>query len=75
MIRTVKGNLVQQPTRKPTRKWVAMIIAGMVVGGVQTTLKIFWPGHPFEPLMDELGLYVQIFVVGAVGYITRNKQI
>jgi hypothetical protein len=66
--------LIKQPTAKPTRKWVAMIIAGMVVGGVSTALDIFWPGHPFQPLMDDLGMYVQLAVIGFVGYMTRNRQ-
>ena len=75
MIPAKQKPLVKQATARPTRKWVAMIIAGMVVGGVSTALDLAWPGHPFQPLMDDLGMYVQIAVMGLVGYMTRNRQV
>ncbi len=75
MTRVNKGNLVQQPTARPTRKWIAMILAGMIVGGVNTFLNAFWPGHPFAPLMQDFGMYVQLGILGVVTYFTRNRQI
>lgn len=65
--------LQNQPTAAPTRKIAAVIIAGMVVGGVQSALNIFWPDHPFAPIMQDLDLWIQTGVMILAGYMTKEK--
>lgn len=66
--------LVNQPTKLPTRKIFAVIIAGAVVGGVQSALRMFWPDHPFEPIMADLDIWVQMAVMVFAGYFTKEKK-
>ncbi len=65
--------LENQPTAMPTRKIAAVIIAGMLIGGVQSALNIFWPDHPFAPIMADLDTWVQFGVMALAGYMTKEK--
>lgn len=56
----------------PTRKILAVIISGAVVGALQTGLALLWPDHPFTPLMADIGVWVQWGVMVTAGYVTRN---
>lgn len=52
---------------------MAVILSGMVVGGVQSALNLFWPDHPFAPYMSELDIWVQGVIMVAAGYLTKEK--
>jgi hypothetical protein len=65
--------LQNQPTKMPTRKIMAVILSGMVLGGVQSALSIFWPDHPFAPLMDQFDIWIQAGVMIASGYLVKEK--
>ena len=65
--------LQSQPSAAPTRKMLAVIIAGMIMGGIQTLLRTYWPDHPFAPLMGDLEIWLQAAVMVAAGYLTRER--
>lgn len=65
--------LVNQSTKLPTRKIMAVILSGMIIGGVQSALNIFWPDHPFAPYMEEVDIWVQGLIMIAAGYLTKEK--
>jgi len=65
--------LKNQQTRMPTRKIAAVIISGVVTGGVEAALDLFWPAHMFAPLMDQFGLWIQAGVMIAAGYLVRDR--
>ena len=65
--------LVNQPSWHPTRKLVAMMVSGAIMGMAQTLLRHYWPDHPFAPFMQDIDLWLQGAVMIAVGYFTRNK--
>ena len=58
----------------PTRKILAVIIAGAVVGGLQSGLQLLWPDHPFAPLMEDLDFWVQMGVMFIAGVLTRSDN-
>jgi len=66
--------LVKQKTRLPTRKMLAVILSGMIIGGIQAGLRYFWPDHPFAPVMDDLDIWLQGLVMVLTGYLTHEKQ-
>lgn len=65
--------LVTQSSKLPTRKMAAVIVSGMVIGGIQSGLRMFWPDHPFAPLMADLDMWIQMGVMVAAGYFVRDK--
>lgn len=67
--------LVNQPTYRPTRKIMAIIIAGAVAGAVNQALAIFWPDHPFAPIMDDFEIWVQMGIMVIAGYMTKEKDV
>jgi len=66
--------LKTQSSKLPTRKILAVIVAGMVVGGLQSGLNLLWPDHPFAPIMQDLDLWVQTGVMIVAGYMVKDKQ-
>jgi len=67
------ANLVNQPTKAPTRKLWAVIIAGGIIGVVKTTLSIYWPDNPMEQYMGDLQFWLEGAIMVAAGYMTRNR--
>jgi hypothetical protein len=67
------SELKNQPTKFPTRKILAVIIAGALVGGLQSALQLLWPDHPFSPLMQDIDLWVQYGVMALAGYMTKER--
>lgn len=67
--------LKNQPTAMPNRKIMAVIISGMIVGGIQSALGIFWPDHPFAPIMSELDMWIQFGVMAFAGYMVKEKDV
>ena len=65
--------LKNQPTKLPTRKILAVIVAGAVVGGVQSGLAVIWPDHPFAPIMADFDVWVQYGVMALAGYLTKER--
>ncbi len=66
-------DLVKQKTAWPVRKILAVIVAGAVVGGVQSGLNTFWPDHPFADVLENLDVWVQYAVMALAGYLTKEK--
>ena len=64
--------LVNQPNAMPTRKLWAVIISGMVVAGIRAGLSHVWPDHPLEPMLIELGPWLQTAIMALAGYMVRN---
>lgn len=67
------ADVKNHPNALPTRKIFAVIIAGAVVGGLQAALSIFWPDHPFSPLFEDIDSWVQMGVMVAAGYMTKER--
>lgn len=65
--------LQDQPTRLPTRKILAVIVSGAVLGAVQSALNLLWPDHPFAPIMDQADIWIQAGVMALAGYMTRER--
>jgi hypothetical protein len=65
--------LVNQASKYPTRKIMAVIISGMILGAAQSLLRLFWPEHPFAPYMDDIDIWLQGVVMIAAGYLTKEK--
>lgn len=66
--------LVNQTSRLPTRKIMAVIISGMILGAVQNLLQMYWPDHPFTPYMEDIDAWLQLFVMGLAGYMTKERD-
>lgn len=65
--------LVNQASKYPTRKIMAVIISGMILGAAQSLLRLFWPDHPFAPYMNDIDIWLQGVVMIAAGYLTKEK--
>lgn len=65
--------LKNQPTAAPTRKMTSVIIAGMLMGALQSLLQVYWPDHPFADLMPQIEIWLQMGVMVAAGYFTRER--
>lgn len=65
--------LKTQPTASPTRKMLAVILAGMVMGTIQAVLKEYWPDHPFAPMLAQWDVAIQTAAMIAAGYFTRDR--
>lgn len=65
--------LIDQPTKLPTRKLLAVVIAGAVTGIAQSLLATFLPDFAAGALVDQLGIWVQTGVMVAAGYLTRER--
>ena len=68
------SNLVNRKNALPTRKILAVILSGAVIGALQAGLHIFWPDHPFGPLMEELDVWIQAGVMVVAGYMTKERE-
>lgn len=68
-----RGKLKSQASTMPTRKIMAVIISGAVLGGIEAGLDLLWPAHPFAPLMEQFGLWVQAGVMIAAGYLVKDR--
>lgn len=66
--------LVKQPSSFPTRKVMAVVISGMIMGAAQSLLKLFWPDHPFSPYLADIDIWLQGIVMVAAGYFTRSEE-
>jgi hypothetical protein len=68
-----KKPLVDQPTLAPTRKLIAMIIAGAVMGVFQTLMVQFFPDADLSAVLPHIGVWVNGAAMIVVGYFTRNR--
>lgn len=66
--------LTNQASKLPTRKIMAVILSGMIVGGIQSALGIFWPDHPFAPYMEDMDIWIQGMIMVYAGYMTKEKK-
>lgn len=65
--------LVNQPTKAPTRKLMAMVIIGLLTGGANSALMAYLPAEAVTAIMEQFGPYIQVAIMAVVGYFTRNK--
>jgi hypothetical protein len=66
-------SLVNQPSFLPTRKMMAVIISGAIMGAVNQLLNIYWPEHPFIDLLDDVEIWLQMGIMVVAGYMTQEK--
>ena len=65
--------LKSQPTLAPTRKVWAAIVAGMVVGALQSAMSIFAPDMDATQLLQQVDIWVQTGAMVAASYLTRDR--
>lgn len=65
--------LKNQDTKMPTRKMMAVIISGAIMGIAQSLLSVYWPDHPFAPYMSDVNIWLQGIVMVAAGYFTKER--
>ena len=65
--------LVNQASKLPTRKIMAVILSGMILGGIQSGLRLVWPDHPFAPYMEDVDIWLQGTIMVLAGYLTKEK--
>lgn len=65
--------LIKQPSKMPTRKLAAAIVAGMLFGAIQTLANIYAPDIAESVLMSNIEVWVQGAVMVAAGYFTRER--
>jgi hypothetical protein len=68
------SQLETQSNRFPTRKIAAVIISGMVLGGLQSGLALLWPDHPFAGMFQDLDIWIQTGVMILAGYMTKDSK-
>lgn len=68
------SQLVKQKTWWPTRKLMAMIISGAILGVIQSLLRSFWPDNPLMEYFPDIDIWLQGAIMIAFGYVTRNKE-
>lgn len=66
--------LVTQKSWWPTRKLLAMIISGAILGIVQTLLRSVWPDNPLMEYLPDIDIWLQGFIMIAIGYFVRNEE-
>ena len=66
--------LINQANRLPTRKLLAVLVSGAIMGAAQSLLQLFWPDHPFAPYMQYVDIWLQGLVMVAAGYFTRESE-
>lgn len=64
---------VDQPTARPTRKMLAVIIAGIIAAAAQTVLVRAFPGYPFAEVIESIDYLVQGACMAASGYFVRER--
>ena len=65
--------LINQPSKMPTRKVMAVIVSGAVVGAGRAALDIVWPGHPLDAAFQEFGTVITAGILVAAGYMTKDR--
>lgn len=68
------AELKTQTTKLPTRKILAVIVSGAVLGAGQSALKIFWPDHPFAPFLQDIDVWLQGVIMVLAGYLTKDRE-
>lgn len=66
--------LVNQASKFPTRKIMAVILSGMITGVIQSLLRYIWPDHPFSPYMEDVDIWLQGVIMIYAGYMTKDKE-
>lgn len=68
------NDLINQPSKFPTRKIAAVVISGMVVGGIQSLLLYIMPEASFAPMLESLDVWLQGVVMAGAGYFVRERK-
>jgi hypothetical protein len=66
--------LKTQPNRFPTRKILAVIVSGAILGALQSGLNLLWPDHPFAGVFQDLDIWIQTGVMILAGYLTKDRK-
>lgn len=67
--------LVDQASAAPTRKLWAVIISGLVMSVLRSLLVTYLPDLPADDILLQIAPYVQVGVMAAAGYLTRNRAV
>lgn len=67
------AELKNQPTKFPTRKIMAVIVSGAILGAAQSALGLYWPDHPFAPYLQDVDIWLQGVVMILAGYLTKEE--
>ena len=65
--------LVNQPTKAPTRKMMAVMIAGIVTLVAQTALQTYFPDMKVAEFLKQLELIIQAIVMTGAGYVVKER--
>lgn len=65
--------LIDQPTPRPTRKMLAVILAGIAAAAAQTVLVRAFPGYAFAEVVENIDYLAQGLVMAVAGYFTRER--
>ena len=66
---------VNQPTAAPTRKMSAVLISGALFAVVEYLVAEVPALNAFEPILEDVGVWIQLAVMGAAGYFTKEKVV
>ena len=67
-------SLVKQSSVMPTRKMMAVILSGAIIGGVRAALDIVWPDHPLDASFQEFGTAITAVIMVASGYFVKDRK-
>lgn len=70
-----KKVLVDQPSKMPTRKMIAMMIAFVVTNVVKGLLEMYFPDTDFTSFLLQFNVYIEAMIIFATGYFVRNRSV
>ncbi len=65
--------LVNQPTKRPTRKIWAVIIAAAIVGAARSVLDALFPEMKLGPQIEAIRPFIESGLIAAAGYFARDS--
>ena len=65
---------VNQPTKMPTQKMWAVIVAGVITGAITGGLDAAWPGNELSPVIEGWDQWITAGVMIVAGWFKREKQ-
>ena len=65
---------VKQPSKKPTRKIVAVILASAITAAAQSAVDLFFPELESALLLEELRYWIQAGIIALAGYMTHDDD-
>lgn len=65
--------LINQPSKWPMRKILAVVISGAIIGAISNTLDVFWVDHPFAEYYEGWDQWLQLLIMSWAGYMTKER--